>query len=205
MQSPLRRATPVMVALGAALAIGVIGALAGKFDNPVFHVLSIVFSGGWSWACFGFLVGSCRRSKAESAWLASSALAIGVIVYYLLKYLTPVAPIGMPDSGDLSGSNVSSGILVWGAAALLFGAPMGLFGNLARIPGVGGLPFRLLVPLIAFYETSMRLDVEAASAGPVAANTWSTIHVAAVVAAAALVGHTVWRWRYSARQPEGQG
>ncbi|MFI7360342.1 hypothetical protein ACIBTP_41365 [Streptomyces avidinii] len=187
------------------MTIGALGALAGKFSNPVFHVLSIVFSGGWSWACFGFLVGSLRRWKVESAWLASSALAIGVIVYYLLKNLTPVVPIGMPASSDPSGSNISSGIYVWGAVALFFGAPMGLFGNLARISGIVGLPFRLLVPLIAFYETSWRLDVEAASAGPVAANTWGMIHVAAVVAAAALVGYTVWRWCHSVRQPEGQG
>ncbi|MEW2136637.1 hypothetical protein AB0892_08575 [Streptomyces sp. NPDC005409] len=204
MSFPRSRITPVMVALASGLAIGALGALAGKIPNPVFHVLSLVFSGGWSWACFGFLVGSFRQSKIESTWLASSALAIGVIAYYLLKDFTPVAPIGTPASGDPNGSNTSSGILVWGIAALVFGAPMGLFGNLAKTPGVGGLPFRLLVPLIAFFETYWRLDIEGSSAGSVAVITWSTIQVISVVAAVSLAGHTVWRWRYSARHTEGQ-
>lgn len=193
-----------MVALVSGLAIGTLGALAGKFHNPVFHVLSLVFSGGWSWACFGFLVGYFRQSKIESTWLASSALSIGVIAYYLLKDLTPVAPIGTPVSGDPNGSNISSGVFVWGIAALVFGAPLRLFGNLAKISGVGGLPFRLLIPLIAFFETYWRLDIEGASAGRVAVSTWSTIHVTAVVAAVGLAGHTMWKWRYSARQTEGQ-
>lgn len=72
---------------------------------------------------------------------------------------------------------------------------MGLSGNLAATPGVGGLPFRLLVPLIAFYETYWRLRVEAASAGPVAEGTWRTLQVLAVLTAVVLVGHTLWRWR----------
>ncbi|WP_405828384.1 MULTISPECIES: hypothetical protein [unclassified Streptomyces] len=186
---------PVLATLGAGVAIGTVGALAAKVDNPMFQVLSLIFSGGWSWACFAFLVGYFRPSKSEAAWLAPSALAVGVVVYYLLKAWSPVAPIGLADSGEPIEGNVSSGLLFWVIAAFLFGAPLGLFGNLARTPGIAGLPLRLLVPLIAHFETSERLNVEAASAGPAAEATWSTIRVLAVLAAVALVGHTAWRWR----------
>ncbi|MFE9930962.1 hypothetical protein [Streptomyces sp. NPDC005533] len=179
--------------------IGTLGALAGTFDGPVPHVVNLVFSAGWSWACFAFLIGYTRPSKTESAWLASSALAIGVAVYYLLKSLSPAAPIGM-TSDAMSSDGVSSGILVWGVCAFVFGAPMGLFGNLARIPGIGGLSFRLLVPLIAFVETSARLKVEADAAGHFVEVTWSTIRVIAVLGAVALVAHTVGQWTRSARR-----
>lgn len=185
MRLPLARLVPVTVALGAGVVLGLLGALPVRFDGPVLQVVGIVFSGGWSWAGFAFLVGGARRSKAEAALLAPAALAVGVVVYYLIKAAGSDAPGGDPTSG----------ILVWGTAAVLFGAPMGLFGNLARIPGVSGLPFRLLVPLIAWYETSRRLELEAASAGPVVEGTWSTIRVVSVLTAVALVGHTAWRWR----------
>ncbi len=183
--------------------MGALGALSGKFDGPIFHVANLVFSGGWSWACFAFLIGYTRRSKIESAWLAPSALVVGVVVYYLLKALSPVAPIGMTSDG-MSGEISSSGIMAWGIAALLFGAPMGLFGNLARIPGIGGLSFRLLVPLIVFVETSARLKAEADAAGQFAEVTWSTIRVIAVLTAVALVAHMVWEWARSARKSESQ-
>ncbi|MEU9163140.1 hypothetical protein AB0D29_23095 [Streptomyces sp. NPDC048424] len=184
--------------------IGTLGALAGAFDGPVFHVVNLVFSAGWSWACVAFLIGYTRPSKMESAWLAASALAIGVAVYYLLKYLSPVAPIGMTSDG-MSSEGVSSGILIWGLGAVLFGAPMGLFGNLARIPGMGGLLFRLLVPLIAYVETSARLKAEADSAGQFVEVTWSTIRVIAVLAAVALVAHTAWEWARSFKAGRSAG
>ncbi|MBT2404789.1 MULTISPECIES: hypothetical protein [unclassified Streptomyces] len=192
-----------LLTLGAGALIGTLGALSGKFDSPIFHVADLVFSGGWSWACFAFLIGYARQSKIESAWLASSALAIGVAVYYLLKWLSPVAPIGMTADG-MDGERISSGILVWGIAAFLFGAPMGLFGNLARIPGIGGLSFRLLVPLIAYVETSARLKMEVDTAAQFAEVTWSTIRVIAVLTALALVGHMAWEWVRSARKRESQ-
>ncbi|MCF3181235.1 hypothetical protein IPZ70_15010 [Streptomyces polychromogenes] len=189
------RITPVLVALAAGLVIGVLGALAGKFGGAIFHAISLVFAGGWSWACLGFLVGYFRRSKAQAALLSSCSLAIGVAVYYLLKALSPVTPIGIPVAAEPSGGSAWSRIIVWGILAFLFGAPVGFLGNLARIPGAAGLGFRLLVPLIAFFETSWRLDVEAAAAGPAAESTWSAIRVLAVLAAVALVGHVAWGWR----------
>ncbi|MEV7728850.1 hypothetical protein AB0P15_29550 [Streptomyces sp. NPDC087917] len=164
--------------------------------------MSIVFSGGWSWACLAFWVGYFRQSKVEAALLASAALAIGVVVYYLLKALDPAAPIGMDVAAETISSDNGSSIAFWGILAFLFGAPLGILGNVARIPGIAGLPFRLLVPLIAFYETSIRLDVEAATAGPAVASTWSTIRVLSVLAAVALVGHMVWGWRTRHDSPE---
>ncbi|MEU2395543.1 hypothetical protein [Streptomyces sp. NPDC007369] len=184
------------------MALGLSGPLAGKFDNPVCVALNLVLAGGWSWACFAFLVGYFRRSKIESALLSSSALAIGVVVYYSFKTLSPAAPIGLTVSGgSVSGSTegLSSGILVWGIAALVLGAPLGFMGNLARTPGVRGLPFRLIVPLIAFYETSMRLAVEADGQSSVVVVTWHAIRVAAAIVALVLAAHTLWSWRRARR------
>ncbi|MFD0266160.1 hypothetical protein ACFVGY_06115 [Streptomyces sp. NPDC127106] len=84
-------------------------------------------------------------------------------------------------------------------AAFVLGAPVGFLGNLARMPGFGGLPFRLIVPLIAFCETSMRLAVEAHGQGPVVAVTWHAIRAAAVIVALALAGHALWSWRRARR------
>lgn len=197
------RVAPLAVVLAAGALLGVAGPLAGKFGNPVCHVLSLVFSGGWSWAALAFLVGYFRRSKVESALLASAALAVGVIVYYLFKVLSPAAPIGGVIAGG-SEDGFSSKIVLWGLAAFVFGAPVGFLGNLARVPGIGGLGFRLLIPLIAYFETSQRLRTEADSQGRIVEMTWYVIRFAAVGVAIALVVHTVWCW-WRARRNRSEG
>jgi len=155
-----------------------------------------VFTGGWPWACYAFLVGCFRRSRIESVALAPLGLAIGVVTYYLTK--EHLASTGGLDS---SGAG-SSGIALWGVLAFLFGAPLGFLGNLAQVPGIGGLFFRLLIPLVAFYETSMRLENESRGPGQVVLGTWTTVRFTAVAVAVALVGHTVWGWYRS--RPRGR-
>ncbi|WP_242441125.1 hypothetical protein [Streptomyces sp. CB02923] len=173
------------------------GPVAGKWDNPFCAALSLVFSGGWSWACYAFLVGYFRRSKIESTLLPSLGLAIGVVAYYLFKDMSPAVPAGL-ESGT-SGEKLFSRILTWGIAAFALGAPVGLLGNLARVPGVGGLPFRLIIPLVAFFETSMRLTAEADGQGPLVGMMWNVIRFAACAVALALVGHTIWSWWHARR------
>jgi hypothetical protein len=154
------------------------------------------------------LVGYFRRSKIESALLPSLGLTIGVVTYYLFKDMNPTIPAGMEPAASVpvgmeSGASSEGQILVWGIAAFVFGAPVGLVGNVARTPGVGGLLFRLLVPLIAFFEATQRLSTEADSQGITFSITWNTIRVAAIISAVALVGHTVWSWRARRSRPEG--
>lgn len=192
----------MIVSLGAGFLIGLVGPVVGRLNNPVCVAVGIAFSSGWPWACYAFVVGYFRRSKIESALLASVGLAIGVVVYYLFKEMNPVIPAGMePATSVPAGMEMESGtsgqgqIVVWGLAAFVFGAPVGLMGNVARTPGVGGLLFRLLVPFIAFFEATQRLSVEAASQGTVFAVTWNVTRVAACVAAVALVGQAVRSWR----------
>ncbi|MFA7763135.1 hypothetical protein [Streptomyces sp. NRRL S-448] len=192
MNFPRARAASLAVSLGAALALGLLGAVSEKWDNPAGVAANAVFSGGWSWACYAFLVGYFRRSKIESALLPSFGLAVGVATYYLLKDFSHAAPNGW--EAGASGEGSISKILVWGTLAFVFGAPVGFFGNLARVPGVGGLFFRLLIPLVAFYETSMRLAVEARGAGSAVIITWNAVRLIAVAVAFVLVGHVVRSW-----------
>ncbi|MGW6643787.1 hypothetical protein [Streptomyces iakyrus] len=138
-------------------------------------------------------MGYFRRSRIESVVLAPLGLAIGVVAYYLTK--ENLASLSGLDS---SGAG-SSGIAFWGVLAFFFGAPLGLLGNLARVPGIGGLFFRLLVPLVAFYETSMRLETEALGPSQVVLGTWTTVRFTAVAVAIAMVSHTVWVWWRSRR------
>lgn len=202
------RVVPVAVSLGAGLLLGLVGPVAGKWANPVCIAASTVFSSGWPWACYAFLVGYFRQSKIESTLLPSSGLAIGVVAYYLFKEMNPTIPAGMEPAASVpagmeSGASSEGHILVWGIVAFVFGAPVGLVGNVARTPGVGGLLFRLLVPLIAFFEATQRLSAEADSRGIAFSMTWNTIRVAAVISAVALVGHTVWSRRARRNRPEG--
>ncbi|MGW1408199.1 hypothetical protein [Streptomyces sp. NPDC002403] len=190
-----------MVALAAGMVLAVIGPLMDRFDNPICHAAALVFSSGWAWACFAFLVGLSRRSRIESALLASSALAVAVAGYYVFKFMFPISPIG-PVISSGSKEELVSRILGWGIAALILGAPVGLVGNIARTRSIGGLPFRLLIPLIAFFETSVRLDVEAPLQEAVAGATWNTIRIAAGIAAVALLAHGLTTWRARRNKPE---
>lgn len=201
MHFPRTRVMPIVVALVAGMALAVMGPLMGKFDNPICHAAALVFSGGWTWACFAFLVGFSRRSKIESALLASSALTVAVVVYYVFKFMLPTAPVGRVISSG-AGEGLASKILVWGIAAFVFGAPLGLFGNIARTHGIGGLPFRLLIPLTAFIETSARLDTEAHSQGLVVEITWNAIRIAAGAAFVALLVHGLMTWRAQRDTPD---
>ncbi|MFC9951404.1 hypothetical protein [Streptomyces prasinus] len=197
------RIAPIAAVLGAGALLGAIGPFASKSDNLVFQAVGVVFSVGWSWACFAFLVGYSRRSKIEASLLASSALAVGVAVYYLSKFMSPYVPAGghvISGAGD----GLASRALFWGVAAFTFGAPVGLLGSMARTPGIGGLGFRLLVPLIAFFEASLRLAAEVGdSQGRVVEMVWASVRALSAVAVVLLVGHTVWRWwrGRGARQP----
>lgn len=195
------RVMPIAVAFATGIALAALGPLMGKFDNPVCHAAALVFSSGWAWACFAFLVGFSRRSKVESALLASSALAAAVVVYYVFKYMFPTSPIGQVISSG-SGEELGSRILVWGIAAFALGAPVGLFGNIARTPGIGGLPFRLIIPLTAFVETSARLETEASSQGLVVEITWTVIRIAAGAAFVGLLLRELMAWRARSGEPE---
>ncbi|MFH9009727.1 hypothetical protein ACH4E5_41795 [Streptomyces afghaniensis] len=190
------RTAPIAAVLGAGALLGIVGPFASKSDNPALQAVGVVFSVGWSWACFAFLVGYSRRSRIEASLLASSALAVGVTVYYLFKFLSPNVPAGghvISGAGD----GLASRALFWGVAAFAIGAPVGLLGSMARTPGIGGLGFRLLVPLIAFTEASLRLAVDVDdSQGQVVEMVWVSVRALSAVAIMLLMGQTVWSWRH---------
>ncbi|WUT01063.1 hypothetical protein OHA46_32125 [Streptomyces sp. NBC_00708] len=171
-------------------------------DNSVCEAVNVLFSGGWPWVGYAFLVGYFRRSRIESALLAALGLVVGVVTYYLFKQLYPAIPAGV-GAGPSAEVGISPQILLWGTVALIFGAPVGLVGNLARTPGIGGLLFRLLVPLTAYIETNQRLHAEADAQHPVLGFTWAASRAAACVAGAWLVGHTAWHWWRERRGRDG--
>ncbi|UAL71218.1 hypothetical protein K7396_03625 [Streptomyces angustmyceticus] len=190
------RALSLTAPLGVGLLLGLLGPLAGKLDSPASVVVDVIFSGGWSWACYAFLVGHLRQSKIESVILAPLGLAIGVVTYYLFKdSILAATSVGLQAGASGSGFKIG----VWGVLAFVFGAPLGLLGNVARVPGIGGLFFRLLIPLVAFYETSMRLAGESRGQGLIVTNTWNAVRFIAVAVAFALVGHTIWSWWHARR------
>ncbi|MFE2163709.1 hypothetical protein ACFXB3_01285 [Streptomyces sp. NPDC059447] len=193
------RFSAAAASIGSGVLLGLTGPAAGKLDDSAGVAVSAVFSGGWSWACYAFVVGYLRRSKLESIVFSSLGLTVGVTAYYLFKYISPVVPPGLDAGAVEPGEGILDKILPWTMGALVLGAPVGLLGNLARVPMWGGLLFRLTVPFIAFYETSMRLEVEASTADPVTAMTWGAVRLVACAAALALAGHTIWSWWYGRR------
>ncbi|MFD7560111.1 hypothetical protein ACFV9E_37125 [Streptomyces sp. NPDC059835] len=144
-------------------------------------------------------MGYLRRSKLESIVFSALGLTAGVATYYLFKNLSPVVPPGLEVGAVEPGGGVLYKILPWTMGAFVLGAPVGLLGNLARVPMWGGLLFRLIVPFVAFYETSMRLEVEASTADPVTGMTWVAVRLAAGAVALALLGHTIRSWWHGRR------
>ncbi|MET7511443.1 hypothetical protein [Streptomyces albidoflavus] len=69
---------------------------------------------------------------------------------------------------------------------------MGLAGHFARRPDLLALPFQLMVPAIAYYEATMRFEVETDPGDTVAAVTWTVVRIASVAVALALVGRAGW-------------
>ncbi|MBD0748069.1 hypothetical protein [Streptomyces sp. CBMA152] len=201
------RVMPVTVAVVGGVLLGLIGPAFEKVGNPVVSGVGAMFSIGWTWACYAFLVGYWRRSKIESSLLAPLGLVVAVITYYVFKDLHPTPVPGIPSASDDSipegmkrqlvpdhgGSLITDHIGVWAVGAVIFGAPLGFIGNVARTPGIGGLPFRLLIPVVTVFEANERLRAEADTR--VLIVTLNTVRIGACVVAVALVGHTVWSWR----------
>ncbi|MFD5284255.1 hypothetical protein [Streptomyces rubrogriseus] len=187
------------MAVVAAVAAGAtLGALAPLFEttsNSPAHVVHLILAAGWTWAALAFCVGVARKSIFESASLAPAALITAVASYYATK-----------TAQSASQNDSLSRALFWSLVAAIVGAFLGVIGNLARSPGLRGLFFRALVPVIAIVETSQRLSAEASSQGTVVGATWNGIRIAAVAILAALLGHTVmrsWPRHFTSRRERG--
>jgi hypothetical protein len=138
----------------------------------------LVLNEAWPWSALAFCVGLACASRVASAALAAVSLAAAVTAYYAVHMLTTWA-------------GLLSATVAWGVVALVTGPVLGLAGNLARKRGLCGLPFRLMIPLLAVVETSARLRAEVSVQGPVGETAWTITCLAAVAACAVLVAHTV--------------
>ncbi|MEV4440330.1 DUF6518 family protein [Streptomyces sp. NPDC049577] len=189
--------------------VGMLGPLLLSVDGPVAHVGNLVLAAGWAWAAMAFFVGLGRKSRIESAILAPASLVAGVIAYYVVEAvqgkfrMSDLRFPGGVTKFDWNGFISMMG--VWSLAACVFGPLLGLAGNLARNRGLRGLPYRLVIPLVAIVDTSIRLHSDAPLEGATSTATWSVIRLLAVAAIIVLVGHaTITGWfRSSTRQSRG--
>jgi hypothetical protein len=193
-----------VAALAAGLTLGVTAPLLSAAGNPTVHALDLVLSAGWAWAALAFFVGLAQERKIVSALLALEALLVADIAYYVTKLCQGVYTMAdfNPHQGTYIDWNEFLGkMLAWGIAACVFGSLLGFAGNLARKRGIRGLPFRLLIPAIAIYDTTQQIRYAAPLQGAVPATTWWAILLLAVAAAVILVGQTaIASWNYAKQQ-----
>ncbi|GAB3119584.1 hypothetical protein GCM10027160_33900 [Streptomyces calidiresistens] len=197
--SPRSRVPAAVAAVAAGVALGVLGPLlVGPGGSPghLAHVAHLTLSAGWAWAALAFGVGFVRASKAESAALATASLGVAVLAYYLTKaaqgefrVVDLHHPLG--DAASFSPASFLANVLPWVVGACLLGPLLGLAGNLARLRGFGGLPFRLVIPVLVLVETTERLRVETPLQDGVVGATWSITRLLAVVVIVGLVAHAV--------------
>lgn len=153
----------------------------------------LVVNEAWPWSALAFCVGLACASRVASAALAAASLVAAVVAYYAVDAHT-------------TWGGVLSATLAWGAVALVAGPILGLLGNLARMRGLRGLTFRLVIPLLAVVETSARLQAEVSVQGPVGETAWTITRLAAVAACLALAAYTVLiNRRHRGRPSDGQG
>ncbi|MFJ8200022.1 DUF6518 family protein [Streptomyces sp. NPDC096152] len=138
----------------------------------------LVLNEAWPWSALAFCAGLACASRIASAALAAVSLAAAVAAYYAVD-------------AHAAWAGFLPATLAWGAVALVVGPFLGLAGNLARKPGLGGLPFRLMIPLLAVVETSARLRAEVSLQGSVGETAWTITRLAAVAVCLALAAHTV--------------
>lgn len=196
-----------VAALLAGAVFGVLAPLLETSGSPALHAAHLVLAAGWSWAALAFGIGLACKSRIKSSILAPVALTAGVIAYYAIKVgrgeFTEAVNLDDPSQGtQVAWASFMSKTAFWGIAAVVLGLALGLAGNLARKQGFRGLPFQVLIPLVAIVETTMRLRVEASEQGGVASATWGVtlfVAVAGVVVLVARVMITRSR-RRSARQ-----
>jgi hypothetical protein len=191
-----------MLALALGAAVGILGPLLGAAGTAAGHMASLVLSAGWAWAALAFCVGLARESRLASAVLGVASLVVAVVAYYATKL--GQGEFRASDISDRSGGTIYvnwhgflSMTAIWCVVACVLGALLGLAGNLARNRGVRGLPFRLVVPLVAIVETSQRLHFEAEMQGSAVVTTWTVIRV---LAGAGILVLVVMTW-LAARSP----
>ncbi|MFJ7416426.1 hypothetical protein ACIQWZ_37340 [Streptomyces sp. NPDC098077] len=172
--------------------IGISGPAIATRDGKVDHIASAVLSSGWCYAALAFSFGLTSKSKMVSAISGTVALLAAVLSYYVTK--ATQGEFVTTDLSDPTGKTTQFGwgeftsiTLLWFLFACTLGPALGVAGGLSRHAGYPSL-CRITVPVIAFTETSMRLNVESSMAEPIIVETWSIIRVAAAVGGIALLG-----------------
>ena len=188
--------------VAASALLGICAPLLASSGGQVGQAAHLVLSAGWSWAALAFFVGMSGTSKRFSAVAGTIALVGAVVLYYVTK--AAQGDYQAADLTDVTGQTTYldwngflTKVVLWGFFACLLGPLLGIAGNLARASR-HRLPCRLLIPLVAVVESSMRLQNEASVQGDIATTTWAAIRIVAVAAVVVLVSLSVlggWRRR----------
>ncbi|HEX4225616.1 MAG TPA: hypothetical protein VHZ97_24840 [Pseudonocardiaceae bacterium] len=173
-----------MIALAVGAVLGVSGPLLLAAGGSFGQVANLVLAAGWAWAAMAFCVGLGQQTRRESVALAVVSLVAAVIAYYVTTLVQ--GGFVRADLNDPTGRTVRldwtgffTETVLWCIAAVVLGSVLGFAANLARRPGMRGLPFRALVPLVAVVDTSMRLRSRAPLQPAVDATTWTVIRLVA--------------------------
>ncbi|MGW1994876.1 DUF6518 family protein [Embleya sp. NPDC001921] len=151
-------------------------------------------------AALAFFVGMPGRSTKRSAGAGVISLVVAVLAYYLTKVAQgeyrPINPDPTAEQNNfVAWGAVWSAIVVWWIVACLLGPALGWIGNIS-VNGPYRLPARLLIPIMAIIETTMRLRSEAVAPDSLVTTTWSTVRVLALGVTIAVAAPAVTdRWR----------
>lgn len=101
------------------------------------QALSQVIGIGWAWAALAVIAGWWARALVRSGAAGALALLGAVVTYYMGDSVLLDQPIT-----DFAGE-----LLLWSAAAVVIGAPLGVVGALTHRRGLVGLMAALVVPV----------------------------------------------------------
>ena len=174
---------------------GAVTACLGSSDQPLAAAAQTILVSGWAWAMVAYCFGLLQPRRKAALTQATGSLLAAVICYYLVQLWQGQFMIadlrGEPDSLTVHWYSFWSATAAWSAIACVVGPALGWAGHRARRPGIRSLPFRVVIPCVAFIETSMRLAAEAPLRPYAVGAIWTGVRYLSVALLLALTGQAI--------------